>query len=82
MGLTGETKDGNMTHVDLMLRADGSYFCGNWCDDGVTSIRGNFCPKCSWDDLFYVALHKEQGWPVDLALFWREVFDKVGLHLL
>lgn len=73
--------------VDLMYigaASDGSpvYFCANWCENGVTSIRGNFCPQCAWYDAF-VSL--ERGLPTNehwKVVFRSEVFDRVGLRLV
>jgi hypothetical protein len=71
--------------VDIMEVRPGVYFCAYWCEDGRTSIRGNFCPKCAWDEAFYMLsmdIMPNHGWEPYLDLFNREVFDRVGLRLL
>jgi hypothetical protein len=76
-------------YQDIMEIGRGVYHCSNWCDGGVTSVRGNFCPKCSWDEEFRIVddpPQKEAIYWSDPERYYRifllEVFDKVGLHLV
>lgn len=69
-----------------MDRGDGLYVCANWCNDGTTTVRGEFCIKCKYEEALYliknradrlVDTYNEDGQEMDSDRFIADFYDLV-----